>query len=208
MSLFDLFVNQLTSFFKTYNPSFNCLDTLQNSSYDEDKKVFLINLDSYNGMNVVSMDNVVKDGYVKLKNDPPTKHVPSSVDAFLIDSNNEWYFIEFKNRKISKCKDNLEKKGLNNILVLIDTFKIASKNMDVCFDNDNPIDFIKQHCTYIVVVSEDLDSYSYEQVRSADNLNEVYTPECLEKLKYFYFKDAFVYTPEFFERRFLKKFNY
>ena len=116
----------------------------------------------------------------------------NSVDAFLIDSNNVWYFIEFKDCKIgSSKKDNVEKKALNNILMIIDIFKRSAHYENVAFDNDDPLFFIKNNCVFILVAAE---SENFELSTRVHDcccvLDEKYTPDYLEKLKYYYFKDA------------------
>lgn len=60
----------------------------------------------------ISMDSLAKNGYKNIK---PAQGKPvNTVDAVLVDKNNEWYLIEFKDCMISQ-KDNI-KKGMVNFL--------------------------------------------------------------------------------------------
>lgn len=163
----------------------------------------------YNGNNelqVISMDTIAKDGYRKVKG--AIGKPPNTVDAFLADAKNEWFFIEFKDCKISKKKDNIEKKGMANFLMLLDVFTSLGEEAQEVFDFKEPMKFAREKITYILVCSREENIYAYDQIRAYDNLGEKYTPDCLQKFKDYFFKDAYVYTEEYFERRFVNKFSY
>ena len=157
-------------------------------------------------LRVISMDDIAKDGYKIIKG---AKGKPvNTVDAFLADVNNEWFFIEFKDTKISSKKDNIEKKGMANFLMLLDLFESMGDECKLIFDTENPMQFAREHITYILVCSMEKNPYVYDQVRIHDVTKEKYTPECLQKFKEYFFKDAYVYTEEYFEKRFVKNFKY
>lgn len=163
----------------------------------------------YNGskkINVISMDDVAQKGY-KVYKEAEGKPV-NTVDAFLADADNDWYFIEFKDCKISSKKDNIEKKGMANFLMLADIFSSLGAGCKDIFEPENPMKFAREHIIYILVCSAEKDPYTYDQVRSSDTLKEKYTPPCLQKFKDYFFKDAYVYTEEYFEKRFVGKFEY
>lgn len=85
-------------------------------------------------------------------------------------------------------------------------YAIGSDHSSNILDLSNPIQFARNHITYIVVCNSKKDVYTWEQVRNCDNAGEHYTPDCLNKFKYFLFKDAYAYTEDYFEKRFVKKF--
>lgn len=130
---------------------------------------------------------IIKQGYKSVKG--ATGKQVNIVDAFLADVNNEWFFIEFKDTRISNKakKDNIKKKGMANWLMLLDIFeKTGDKCKDV-FGVDNTMQFAREHITYILVCSQEKNPYVYEQVRNHDTTKETYTPECLQKFKEYFF---------------------
>ena len=203
MSYMDDFCFHINNYFMVIDSSFNCVSNLHDSSFDSDKKVFVFDDENYNSMRVVSMDYICQKGYKVIKG-AITKHLPNTVDAFLIDNSGFWYFIEFKNCAISKKNDNIEKKGINNLLMLIDILKHSGNKYNNF--NVDPTLFIREKCIFIVVVPQNADPYTAGKVKDCDKISEKYTPEFLEKFKEFYFKDAYVYTVEYFLQRFVKKF--
>lgn len=56
----------------------------------------------------ISMDSLAKNGYKNIK--PAQGKLVNTVDAVLVDKNNEWYLIEFKDCMISQ-KDNIKKRN-------------------------------------------------------------------------------------------------
>ena len=53
----------------------------------------------------------------------------ASADAFAISSEDIWYFIEFKNQKISKAKDSVTKKAFQNWYWIVDIlYELKDKN--------------------------------------------------------------------------------
>lgn len=160
-----------------------------------------------NNLQVISMDDVAKSGY-KIVKGAMGKPV-NTVDAFLADINNEWFFIEFKDCKITTTKkDNIEKKGMANFLMLLDIFSSIGDACRDVFDINEPMKFAREHITYILVCSQDDNPYTYDQIRMCDVIGERYTPDYLNKFKEYFFKDAYVYTEEYFEKRFVNKFAY
>lgn len=211
MTFYDEFVKHFNCFFSSYLSGFDCTGDMHDASKNDNGGSGVINYlvdTKYSYLQIVSMDKVAQGAYKKYKN-AQTKHVPNSVDAFLIDKNDIWYFIEFKDCKMTTSKqDNVEKKALNNILMLIDIFKHSNVNPNISFDNNDPIKFIKDKCVFILVISKKDNDHAYNNIKSKNLINEKYTPEYMEKLKEFYFRDAYAYTEIFFEELFLKKFQY
>ena len=211
MSNYDNFKKMLITYFEDKDIKISLETSLHYSSennHDNNSKTYVYNGDK--DLPVISMDSVARDGYRNLKKVPfDLKRNVNTVDALLIDSDNQWYFVEFKDCKISRKKNNIEKKGMANWLMLMDIFldmgaEICSKLIDV----SNLMKFAREHITYIVVCSADKDPNTYNRVKECDLMNEHYTPEPLYKFKDYFFKDAYVYTEDFFERDFVNLFKY
>ncbi len=219
MSNFDDFCNHINAFFSKYNPNFNCVKTIHDTSEYKIKEVigYVFDDTTYNNLKVVSMDTVSQTGYGLYRN-AQTKHVPNTSDAFLVDSNNIWYFIEFKHGKLNtdKNKDSINLKAAYNMIMLIDIFKNSQNNQFTLFNNDDPLEFFRNNCVYICIsptvdygVSSQQniieDYVMKDRMRSYFVGQDHYTPDCLEKIKYFFYKDAYAYDPDLFVEDFLKK---
>lgn len=209
MNNYEVLRDTLKGFFESRNIVFDIETNLHEASRNDQKQDRYV----YNGtpnLTVVSMDKVAQIGYKAVKEAPDDmKRTVNTVDAFLIGAGNEWFFIEFKDCKLSSKKDNIEKKGMANWMMLQDIFYIIGA--DACrglIDLSNPCKFARDHIVYIVVCNSSEDPYTYEQVRNCDLKGEKYTPPCLYKFKDYFFKDAYAYTESFFEKRFVKRFVY
>lgn len=206
MNNYEKVIKHLKKYFAGGGLSFNMETDMKMASVNDQVTPHKYLFDGSNNINVISMDNVAQKGYKVLKGaigDPV-----NTVDAFLADINNDWFFIEFKDCKISNKKDNIEKKGMGNFLMLADIFSSLGACCKDVFEPDAPMKFAREHITYILVCSEDKNSHTYDQIRICDSLGEKYTPPCLQKFKDYFFKDAYVYTEEYFEKRFVDKFVY
>ena len=209
MTKYEDFRDTLDLYFKSKGIKFKFESTLHDSSKNTDQNRYL-----YNGkkdLSVISLDLVAQNGYKKLKRVPDEKEHKSvnTPDAFLIDSNNEWFFVEFKDCGISKKKDNIEKKGLANWLMLMDIiFDMDENDRSRIVGISNLMKFAREHISYILVFNGEKDSHAYEQVKNNSLINGHYTPCCLYKFKDYFFKDAYAYTEEYFEREFANKFRY
>ena len=64
------------------------------------------------------------------------------------------------------------------------------------------------HVHYILVCSGEENPKIYNQVKNQALLKQNYTPPFMRRLKDYLFKDAYVYTENFFEEEFVKKFAY
>ena len=68
------------------------------------------------------MDEIAHKMYRVIRNHDSKKDDESlaSADVFVINLEDIWYFIEFKNQKISKAKDSVTKKAYQNWFWLVD----------------------------------------------------------------------------------------
>lgn len=196
MSNFDVFKDTVMRYLMRNGIELSFLSSLHEVSLNNtnDESRYLCN--SGGDLEVVSMDVLAKDGYRKVKASSLKENPITTVDAFMINKNNEWYLIEFKDCPIRSdkktTKDNIIKKAYENAI----------------FDVVNPVKFAKLHVYYILVCSADKNANIYNQVKNKALLNQNYTPPFMQRLKDYIFKDAFVYTEDFFEKKFVNNFVY
>ena len=212
MSNFDVFKDTVMQYFKEYGISVSCLSNLHKDSLNEAGDRYL-----YNGeldFKTISMDTVAKDGYKQVKGTLPEEHPINTVDSFLINRENEWFLIEFKDCPVKgdkqKTKDNIIKKAYANWYMILDIFytMMEQGNKSSIFDVSNPVKFAEEHVHYILVCSKDKNANLYNQVKNHALMNQNYTPPFMRRLKDYIFKDAYVYTEDFFERKFVNSFTY
>lgn len=167
----------------------------------------------YNRKNieVIDMDAIARTGYKKIKNRLYIEDDPiNSVDAFLINKDNDWYFIEFKDAAIDKSKDSIIKKAYSNWYMLMDIlYEMRGTSYEYpLFDYCNPIKFAQEHVYYIVVCTLEKNPTIYMKIKNQVLLDSTYTLPFMRRLKSYLFKDAYVYTEDFLDRRFVKGFSY
>lgn len=209
MNNYETFRDLIKEYFCEKGISFELETSLHDASFNDNNRnqSFL-----YNGkkdLSVISMDCISKEGYRKLRGVEDVDKCLNTTDAFIINEKNEWYFIEFKDSTIGKSSKSITAKGMANFLLLLSIlYEIGIDKCSGLIDLSNPMSFARNHFIYIVVCNSDKDEYTYEQVRNLDRVGEVYTPHCLYKFKEYLFKDAYVYTEDYFEQRFVKRFQY
>lgn len=191
----------------------NVITNLHEASINNDKRNSEKPRYVYNSeydMEVIDMDVIARDIYKVARG---VKGEPvNTADAFIVKQNNEWYFIEFKDRKIEagnkSMRDNIIKKAYANLYMLLDIlYDMRISSGKVNFDFYNPVDFVKNHVIYIVVCSSDKNPHVYEQIKNNSYLKQNYTPVFMQRLKDYLFKDAYIFTEDFFERNFVRKFS-
>lgn len=162
-------------------------------------------------MQVLDMDEIAHNVYRIARFPESTKEAesPASADAFVISADNIWYFIEFKNQKISKAKESVTKKAYQNWHWLVDILYEMKDCLPYdIFNYENPIAFAKENVVYILVVSEEKNYPDVEKIHKCRLAGEKFRPEYMEKLEKYIFKEAYVYTPLILEWEFVKKFVY
>ena len=158
---------------------------------------------------VIDMDKVAQEAYRKIvmPDSKAKEDSISSVDACLIRMNGEWYYVEYKDQKLSKADEKrIIKKALESILMLIDILYKArlSDSEHSEFDYDDPIGFIRKTVNYIVVFNHEKDPHSTMQVQNFKMKKENYVPNFMRKLDAYWFKSAYVLTEESFQQNFLR----
>lgn len=187
------------------------LSDMKNASLNDSNNNYLYNGDKK--LNIIKMDDFA-DFYRRIKSKNATKEDNvNAVDAFLINKDNVWFLIEFKDTKIksgvSKIKHNIIRKAYGNWYMLLDIlYNMREKIFIDNFDYNNPIEFAKNNVVYILVCSGNLNPQIRSSVSDAKSTKRYYTPPFMNKLKWYLFKDAYVFTELYFEKEFVNKFEY
>lgn len=201
--------------------NFQC--TMKDASLDDANNFYVYDLDD--NLLVINLDVFVKDIYYKIYGNKVKGNTPNSADAFLVNGDNHWFLIEFKNSCIfSKkenrknqsnnqiLKDNIIKKAYSSGVALIDVlYNLKNKDIyELNFDYESPIDFFRNNVVYILVCSKDKNSEIQKSILNSYKTNKTYcyTPPFMNKLKGYIFKDALAYTDDYFMREFIRRFSY
>lgn len=213
MTNFEIFKGTVMKYLSEYNISMSCDSTLHEASLNNDGIECRYLYNGSKDFSVVSMDVLAKQGYKKAKGVVNPKENPiNTADAFLINKENEWYLIEFKDCVIKAdkqaVKDNIIKKAYANWYMIMDIFyTLAEKGEKTgIFDTVNPVRFAEEHVHYILVCSSEKNPNLYNLVKAQILLKQNYTPPFMQRLKSYLFKDAYVYTENFFETEFVNNF--
>ena len=214
MNNFSLFKEMMISYLEAHDISLPIISNLHETSLNDKVSPPRYVYTSDKDLDVLDMDLIAKRGYKIIKSASGINNVINTTDAFIINSNNDWYFIEFKDAKISaenaNLKNNVLKKAYSNWYMLLDIlyFMYHKGNGYSDFTIDNPIEFAKNHVCYILVCSEEKNPNMYQQIKNYDLLGEKYTPPFMERLKDYMFKEVYVYTETYLANKFVKEFVY
>lgn len=175
-----------------------------------EKKVLLYE-DNRKDMQVIDMDEIAHKAYRVARYPESVKEDDSlaSADAFVINADNMWYFIEFKNQEIAKAKDSVTKKAYQNWYWLVDVLREMKDTIQYNnFNYEDPISFARENVTYILVVSQEKNYNNVKKMHDCKLAGQKFLPQYMEKLEKYTFKETYVYTPEMFEQKFVEKFEY
>lgn len=175
-----------------------------------EKKVLLYE-DNRKDMQVIDMDEIAHKAYRVARYPESVKEDDSlaSADAFVINADNMWYFIELKNQEIAKAKDSVTKKAYQNWYWLVDVLREMKDTIQYNnFNYEDPISFARENVTYILVVSQEKNYNNVKKMHDCKLAGQKFLPQYMEKLEKYTFKETYVYTPEMFEQKFVKKFEY
>lgn len=215
MSNFDAFQNLMNAYLNTNGISLQLISNLHDASLnnsDKNHPVFVY--EGEHNLNIIDMDLMAKKGYKVIKRADGADNIINTADAFLISSENKWFFIEFKDSEIkaenSGLKNNVLKKAYSNWYMILDILYSmhASGILYDKFNYENPAEFARNHVYYVLVCSEEKNPRTYQQIKNCDLIGEKYTPPFMQRLKTYLFKDAYIYTNTFFERKFARCFTY
>lgn len=164
-------------------------------------------------LDIIDTDEIAHNIYrlVRFSDSKKESDSLASADAFVINSENIWYFIEFKNQQIAKAKESVTKKAYQNWYWLVDILHEMEEKKKIrydAFNYENPITFARENVVYILVVSQEKNIVDADKIRKCSLAGEKFQPEYMKKLEKYIFKEAYVYTPQLLESKFVKKFTY
>lgn len=179
MSNFTDFVDILDAYAKKNGvPLCSFVSNLHDTSVDTANSVYVY--DSAPDLSVISLDDYVHHIYAptRYKGDASIvdKDSPASADALLIDGEDRWFFIEFKNQKIGDTNDSVTKKAYQNYYWLLDImYEMRSSPIYGGKSRiyNNPVDFARQYVDYVLVVSEDKNTVIHKEVMRLHRANEL-----------------------------------
>ena len=167
--------------------------TMKDASLDDNNKYYVYNYDKYD-MVALKLDDVSR-----LFSKEHLGYAPSAVDAVCIDSDNNWFLIEFKNSQFSgNTIQSIKKKMLSSLWFLLYTYSITENISHITenLSNNDIVKFAREHITYIVVCSYDKNVSIANNIHNAEATNEHYTPKELKPYVNYYFKDVYLYTQQ------------
>lgn len=215
MNNFETFHDIVDKYLKNHGVSLGIITNLHDASInDADKKNIRYVYNGAKDLDVVDMDKIAKKGYKIIKGADGKDNIINTADAFLVNKEDEWFFVEFKDAEVkadnSSLKNSVLKKAYSNWYMLLDVLYLMREKGEIYskFNFDNPIQFAKEHVHYILVCSEDKNYNTYMQIKNNSLQGKRYTPLFMQRLKDYLFKDAYVYTEQFFEREFVNQFAY
>lgn len=178
------------------------------ASYSESEKVSFYSeefLKPFINMETIKLDEISK--YRKQMLELPEKtwfNEFPAVDAICIDSNNEWFFIEFKNAKVENQIKSIKQKMLNSLWFCFYMLSKSDKDDEIL--NSDAIKFSREHITYLVVIKHDKNIVDAKEIEEKESINEHYTHRKLIEVVNYYFKDVYLLT-EYEFRNFILKFK-
>lgn len=157
-----------------------------------EKKVLLYE-DNRKDMQVIDMDEIAHKAYRVARYPESVKEDDSlaSADAFVINADNMWYFIEFKNQEITKAKDSVTKKAYQNWYWLVDVLREMKDTIQYNnFNYEDPISFARENVTYILVVSQEKNYNNVKKMHDCKLAGQKFLPQYMEKLEKYTFKET------------------
>lgn len=205
---FDEFKKCIDEYLAFHGVPVDYLSNFHDTSLNNDGKVINYVYKGTKDLEVISMDELAKKSYKSIKKAREKDDIVNTVDAFLINSDNKWFFVEFKDQKVNNTNRSVLKKAYGNWYMLLDIlYELKARGCGCSlFDYDDPIKFAREHVHYVLVCSKDKNLDFYNSVKNAMLKKTTYTPPYMEKLKSYLFQDAYAYTEVQFERVFVNKF--
>lgn len=163
-------------------------------------------------LKAIDMDAFAKKGYRKivLPDSKTEDDAINTADAFLVNNENKWYFVEFKDAKLGNSKTSVLKKAYSNIFAVLDVLYTTWRTEAGYkgFDYENPVEFIRSNVIYILVFSAAKNPQHVIQLRNHQLKGENYLPEFMKRLPGYIYLDAFAVTELVFDGKFARDFCY
>lgn len=178
---------------------------MRTASYDDENDFYLYNNENnLMNMEVVKLDDMTEyfSHYMQQERSLRNFTQTQAVDAICINNKNDWFFIEFKNRKYdSDVISDVKKKIFKSLWFVSSMNSFAGTNL---FPDMDFADFARQHIIYIVVISREKNPTEYHRIHQSNN--NLYTPDNFKKYIGYYFKDMYLFTEQE-TYKFIKNFN-
>lgn len=163
-------------------------------------------------LKAINMDAFAKKAYRKiiLPDSKTEDDAINTADAFLINRDNEWYFIEFKDARLGNAKASVLKKAYSNVYAVLDvlyTMQRTKVRYDG-FDYENPVEFMRHNVTYVLVFSSAKNPQHVIQLKNHQLKGEKYLPVFMERLPGYIYKDAYAMTEINFDGEFARQITY
>lgn len=163
-------------------------------------------------LKAINMDVFAKRAYRKiiLPDSKTEDDAINTADAFLINRDNDWYFIEFKDAKLGNAKASVLKKAYSNVYAVLDILYAMQRTKARYdgFDYENPVEFMRQNVTYVLVFSAAKNPQHVIQLKNHQLKGEKYLPGFMERLPGYIYKDAYAMTEINFDGGFAKQLTY
>ncbi|MBO4877372.1 MAG: hypothetical protein J5501_05125 [Ruminococcus sp.] len=183
------------------------ISNMQDASFDNDNSYYVYPSTAPVNLDVIKLDDITK--YRKHFLLPKIIFEPlSGVDAICINSQNEWFFLEFKNCDIknnSKARKSIRKKMIESIWYVFFLYSISGENITSLFSGDIT-KFARENINYVIVGSQTKNTHYQLNIQAAESVGKHYTPPGFEQYKGYYFKDVYMLT-ELELRDFIRKFK-
>ena len=206
---FSNFCSMVTDLLKITNVRSNLIE----ASKDDSKDMYLYN-DSRLNMECIEPDKISSHflNYMKKQRKAVDLEQPKAVDALCIDKKNNFYMIEFKNRKLYKdekdieydsdIRKDLKGKMFQTLWMLLSMDSMAESNLL----GSDVIEFARNHVVYIIVISREKNRKENNRIHQAEAMKRHYTPDIYKKYKGYYLKDVYMLT-EIELGNFIRKFK-
>lgn len=207
MNHFEQFADMMNQYLADRGYKTPIKTDMRTASYSSESKQSLCD----SPLQVIDMDSFAKKGYRKiiLPDSVSEDDSINTADAFLINAVSEWYFIEFKDAKLSNAKASVLKKAYSNVYAVMDVLYAmrgtAEEYRD--FDYADPIRFIRNHVSYVLVFCECKNPRDMIQMKNHRQKGENYLPEFMKRLQGYIYKEAYAVTETVFEYEFVRHFR-
>ena len=177
-------------------------DLIEASKDDSNGKAVYLYNDSRLNMECIEPDKISSHflNYMKKQRKAVDLEQPKAVDALCIDKMNNFYMIEFKNRKLYKdekdieydsdIRKDLKGKMFQTLWMLLSMDSMAESNLL----GSDVIEFARNHVVYIIVISREKNRKENNRIHQAEAMKRHYTPDIYKKYKGYYLKDVYMLT--------------
>lgn len=220
MSKYELFLHLLQSYCEKYGCPVEIETTLRDASCNNADRDNPKYIKLTHNLNAISMDYIAQNIVRKIhfEGSVDVKDAPASVDAFLIDSEGKWYFIEYKNQPLKNTKKSCIEKSYSNVFWLLKILKELIEDKSFSFEefsscpaDIDPFDFVKEYCHFILVAWDNGEDVQYlAKIKDAKKA-KIQLPDSfvfLKKLESYIFKSATAYSESEFDKLFANSFQY